>query len=213
MRDVKIALILALALVAIALAIVLSGSPPAVTRAKAPMVDAELVGGLASGSEICQGGEVLPRATSAIRVWLDAVIGPPLTLTARSGSRVLTSGRRGAGWSTASVTIPVRPVARTSSDVTVCVGAGREREPVRVRGIAGPPGNAAYYADREPLEGRVMIEYLRPGGRSWWSLARSVARRMGLGHALGGARVALLALAIVGAMLAASSWLILRELT
>jgi hypothetical protein len=212
MRDVKIALILALALVAIALAGVLSGSPPAVTRAKAPMADANTVGRLTGGDEVCQGGEVVPRGTTAMRVWLEAVVGPPLTLTARSGSRVLTSGARGAGWSTGSVTIPVRPLARTRSDVTVCVGVGQAREPVRVRGIAGPPRYAAYDAGHEPLAGRVLIEYLRPGGRSWWSLARSVVRRMGLGHALGGAWVALLALAIVAAMVAAASWLVLREL-
>jgi hypothetical protein len=35
---------------------------------------------------------------------------------------------------------------------------------------------------------------------------------MGLGHALSGAWVALLALAIVAAMVAVSSWLVLREL-
>jgi hypothetical protein len=211
MRDVKIALILALALVAIALAIVLTGSPPAVTRAKAPTAGAR-VGALASGGEVCQGGEVVPRGTTAMRVWLDAVIGPPLTLTARSGSRVLTGGRRGAGWSTSSVTIPVRPVARTSSDVTVCVGVGQASESVMVLGVGSPSRYAAYDARHEPLAGRVAIEYLRPGGLSWWSLARSVARRMGLGHALSGAWVALLALAVVVAMVAVSSWLVLREL-
>ncbi|HSZ05706.1 MAG TPA: hypothetical protein VK778_11000 [Solirubrobacteraceae bacterium] len=212
MRDVKIALVLALALVAIALAIVLSGSPPAVTRAKAPIADAQRLGALASGGEVCQGGEVVPRGTTAMRVWLEAVIGPPLTLTARSGSRVLTSGRRGAGWSTASVTIPVRPVSRTSSDVTVCVRVGQTREPVHLAGVETPARSASYNASHEPRAGRVMVEYLRPGRSSWWSLARSVSRRMGLGHALSGIWVALLALSMVVAMATAMGRLMLREM-
>ncbi|HYB24764.1 MAG TPA: hypothetical protein VED41_13260 [Solirubrobacteraceae bacterium] len=212
MRGVRIALIVALGLVAGAVAAVLSRSPPSVTRARAPMAHATELATLGSGAEICQGGEALPRGTTAVRVWLEAVIGPPLTLTATSGSRVLAGGRRAAGWSAGSVTIPVRALGRTSSGVTICVRVGRAREPVSVLGVGAPARYAAYDAAGAPARGRVLIEYLRPGGSSWWSLARSVARRMGLGHALAGAWVALLALALVAAMASASSWLLLREL-
>jgi len=210
MRGVRVALIVALGLVAIAVGVLLSGSPPSVTRANAPMLDATTLGTLGGGAEICQGGELLPRETSAIRVWLEAVIGPPLTLVARSGSRVLTGGRREAGWSTGSVTIPVSPTPRTSPDVTICVRIGRTRERVGVRGVGSPPRYAAYNAGHEPSAGRVTIEYLRPGNSSWWSLARTVARHMGLGHALSGIWVSSLALAIVAAIVATMALLLVR---
>jgi hypothetical protein len=212
MREARIAFLVALGLLAIAVGVVLSGSPPSVTRAKAPLLDASALGTLGSGAQLCQGGEVLPRGTSAIRVWLEAVIGPPVTLTARQGSRLLTSGRRGAGWSTGSVTIPVRPISHRSSGVSVCVLLGRAREPVDVVGVSAPPADAAYNAAHQSAGGRVMIEYLRPGGASWLSLARSAARRMGLGHAIGGAWVALAALAAMCAAAAMISWLVLRGL-
>ncbi len=205
-------MVVALGLVAIAVCVVLSTSPPLVTRSKAPLLDARALGSLGSGAEVCQGGEVVPRGTTAIRVWLEAVIGPPLTLVARSGSRVLTSGLRDAGWSTGSVTIPVSPVSRASSDVTICVRIGHAREAVEVRGVESRPQNAAYEPGHEPSAGRVIVEYLRPGQDTWWSLARSVARRMGLAHAPSGVAVALLALALVAAMAATISWLVLREL-
>jgi hypothetical protein len=211
MRGVRVALIVALGLVAIVLAAVLSGSPPSVARETAPFADARTLAQLGSGDEVCQGGEVLPRGTSAIRVWLEAVIGPPLALTARAGGRVLTGGRRGAGWSTGSVTIPVRPVLRASSGVTICVHLGRAREPVRVRGVGSSARDAAHDGAGERLPGRVLIEDLRSGEDSWWSLASLVAGRMGLGHAVGGPWTALLALGLAAAMVAVTSWLLLRE--
>ena len=111
-----------------------------------------------------------------------------------------------------SVTIPVSPVSRASSDVTICVRIGRAREAVTVRGVESRPQNAAYEPGHEPSAGRVLVEYLRPGRASWWSLARSVARRMGLAHAPSGVAVALLALALVAAMTATTWWLMRREL-
>jgi len=58
-----------------------------------------------------------------------------------------------------------------------------------------------------------MIEYLRPGESSWWSLATSVARRMGLGRAETGTWVALLAILLMVAVGGAMSRVILKELT
>jgi hypothetical protein len=212
MGSVRIALVLALALVAVALGVVLSGSPPTVTRA-APLADFTKLSGAGGPVRLCQGGEVLPRGSSAVRISLEALIGPPVALTASSGGHVLATGRRGAGWSTGSVTIPVRPLARSYSNVTVCAQLGQPRkQPVNVDGIPTPPAQATHASTGQSAGGRMIVEYLRPGDTSWWSLVRSVARRMGLGHAFDGAWVALLAAAMMAALAALMSWVLVREL-
>jgi hypothetical protein len=227
MSEPRLALGAGLAVVVIALALVLSGSPPAVTRSAAPIVNAFEFGRTSARSRICQAGETLPRGATAIRVWLEAVIGPRVEVKASSGGRVLARGARGPGWTAGSITIPVRPVARAASNVTVCVNVGPAREPIGLRGVRTSATVAA--SDRQgpfsharetrtstyregPLPGRVVIEYLRTGNASWWSLARSIARRMGLGHAGSGAWIPLLAIALMLAIAGVMSRLILREM-
>ncbi|HXN39980.1 MAG TPA: hypothetical protein VN892_18260 [Solirubrobacteraceae bacterium] len=223
----RLALGAGLAAIAIALVLVLSGSPPAVTRSGAPLVHTFDFGRTSVRSTICQAGEVLPRDATAIRVWLEAVIGPRVEVDALSGGRVITRGARGSGWTAGSVTIPVRPVPRTASRVTVCVHVAHGREAIGVQGVRTSAAVAAF--DRQgpmaraadaraptyregPLPGRMVIEYLRVGNSSWWSLARSVARRMGLGHAGSGAAIPLLAAALMIAVAIAMSRLILKEI-
>ncbi len=224
MREARVALAAGLTLTAIAIGVVLSRSPPAVTRST-PMTAAVGFGTSALGARICQSGEVLPRSTTAIRVWLEAVIGPPVSVEASSGSHLLTRGTRGPGWTTGSVTIPVRTVTRTVSHVTVCVNVGRPREPIGLHGVRTATAVAAF--DRQgplprtarappryregPLPGRIVIEYLRPGNSSWWSLATSVARRMGLGRAASGTWIAVLAIVLMLALAVVMSRAILME--
>jgi hypothetical protein len=155
---------------------------------------------------ICQGGEVLPHGTTAIHPSLFANDGPRVRVEALAGNRVLTRGERGSGWGIGeAATIPVAPVSRTVAGVTVCVQLSPAIEPFEVLGekmgatAAGKGG-----------EGEMRIEYLRPGAGSWWSEARSVARRIGLGRAPSGAWSVLLALALMAGVLALSSWLLLR---
>lgn len=80
--------------------------------------------------------------------------------------------------------------------------------------LVGEPAGAALAARSAagPLPGRVVAEYLRPSRSSWWSLAPSVARRMGLGHAPSGTWSALLVLALMAAVVLVCSRVILREL-
>jgi len=228
MRGTRVALAAGLTSTAIALGIVLSHSPPAVTRSKIPMTIIVGFGKSDLGARLCQANEVLPRRTTAIRVSLIAVLGPPVSVEASLDGHVLTRGRRGAGWTASSVTIPVTPLSRTMSSVTVCVNVSSPDEPVGIRGARTTPALAAF--DRQgplprsshssalryregPLPGRIMIEYLRPGESSWWSLATSVARRMGLGRAETGTWVALLAILLMVAVGGAMSRVILKELT
>ena len=80
--------------------------------------------------------------------------------------------------------------------------------------LLGEPTSGAFAARgrRGPLPGRIRVEYLRPGGASWWSVAPEVARRMGLGRAAPGTWIVLLVLALMGCLVALCSRLVLREL-
>jgi Predicted membrane protein (DUF2142) len=200
MRGVRIALAVGLALLALALALTLSSSPSAVAPTHPIAVDT-LLGETRHGSTICQFGETVPRGTTALRFSLKALIGPRLNVTARAGGRLVTSGEHGPGWIAGDVTVPVRRVARTVTGAKVCIGFALSQETVAMAGGRTPPRIAAT-AGGQTLPGRMKIEYLRPGHRSWWSLAHSLARRLGLGRAWAGAWVALLALALMAAVLA-----------
>jgi hypothetical protein len=222
------ALAAGLCLTAAAVAFVLSHAPPEVTRYPSPMLDATELGSNTLGARICQAGETLPRGTTAIRVWLEAAIGPHVSAEAISGTHVVTHGVRGAGWTAGSVTIPVTRVTRRWSNVRVCVAFAQSRELVGLQIVQTASASAATArqgplpstrrqstaAYREgPLPGRILVEYLRPGRESWWSLAVSVARRMGLGHAFSGPSVPLLAAALMLTVAIAVSRVILSELT
>jgi hypothetical protein len=219
----RVVLAAGLAALAIAMAVVLSTAPPAVTRSAAHLPSTVVFGRSRTQSRICQAGEVLPRGTTAIRVWLEAVIGPHVEAQALSAGRVIARGARGAGWTSGSVTIPIAPVPSAPARVSVCVNVAKAREPVGVQGVHTAtriaatdrqgPATARVSARRAgPLPGRIVIEYLQPGHASWWSLVRSVARRMGLGHAGSGPAIALLAFALMLAAAGLTVRQLLREL-
>lgn len=206
-----VALPAGLALTAIALGIALSASPSRVAGTNAVALDAQI--GLAGGRAItaCQADESLPRSTSAIRLSLEATVGPSVAVGVLSGGRVLTQGARGSGWTGASVTVPVRALDRAVSQVTVCVALGRSRIPVTVLGARTSRAVAIRSVGGHAMAGRVRIEYLRAGDRSWWSQAIPVARRMGLGRAPAGTWVSLLALALMSMVVLLVSRLVIRE--
>jgi hypothetical protein len=209
MRSVRVALAIGLAVTAIAVAVTLSGSPLEVAGTNAIPSAAQVVAG--NGTQACQGNEVLPGGTTAIRLSLEALIGPRVSVTARVGERVLTHGVHGAGWKAAAVTVPVQSVAHTTPHAQVCFALASSYAPVIILGERTRHALAATAAGG-PLPGRMSIEYLRPGHRSWWSRAGSVARRMGFGRAAGGAWIALLVAACTTAIVALSLWLAVREL-
>jgi hypothetical protein len=124
---------------------------------------------------------------------------------ALAGKRLLTYGERGAGWTAADVTIPVRPVAHTTSGVTICFAFLAKDESVGLTGErVGNPGATG------ASPGLLKIEYLEPGGRSWWSLASSVVAHMAFGHAWPGTWIVPFLLAIMATVVALISWLALR---
>jgi hypothetical protein len=196
MTRVYAALVGALLLLALALSLVLSGSPPTVAGTDS-VAARTVLGYVKGGSSGCQYGGTLPRGTSAVRLSFGSNVGPHVAVKILSGSRVVTQGARGAGWGIAeSVTVPLKPLAQTIPNVTVCAALGPVVEPVEVKGEEVK----TVLNGRAARVGRSRVEYLRGGQDSWWSLASQVARRMGLGRAASGTWVVFLVLALMAAV-------------
>lgn len=208
-RDVKATLGVGIALMIAAGAVTLTRSPPRVVRvgtrtlALRPLTQGD--------AEICQANEVLPSGVSAIRVALGAYFGSPVRVTAYSGSTVLTRGMRGPGWSGDSVTIPVTPLNVTAHHVKLCFDDGPNSELIYL-GVTPTSGREAAVWRGKPIGDKVGVEYLASGQRSWWSRILSVARHIGVGHALSGTWVVLLISALVTAVGVLAVSLALREL-
>ncbi len=208
---VTLALGVGLALTAVAVAVTLSGSPTTLAGTNSVPFMGE-VANTNGDASACQAGETLPAGTSAIRLSLEAVIAPSVSVQAVSGERVVARGVRGSGWTGGTVTVPVRPVVgRAVHNVTICFKLGPTREIVTIEGQLTKPAVAAR-GEGAALPGRMRIEYVRAGHSSWWSLALPTARRLGLGRAWAGSWVALLLATLMGAVVALCSWVLLREL-
>jgi hypothetical protein len=203
---VRIALVGGLALIAIAIGVTLSRAP--VTVIASNSLHARSLFYTRGGGTRCQPGEVLPKGTSAIRVSLFANVGPRVAVAVRSGSRTLTHGEHQAGWGgDRTVTVPLTPLSRSVANASICITLGRAIELIQIDGQEVSVPTAHGRSHREP---RLRIEYLRAQRHSWWSQASSVARRMGLGRAPSGTWTVLLLLALMGAVTALSSWVLLR---
>jgi hypothetical protein len=213
MRPVKLALAAGLALLAVAILVTLSRSPASVAQTnETPGHPAGVIASTTEGASYCQGREALPPGTSALRVWLDAAFGPRVRVTVSARGQQLTSGEQGSGWTGGSVAIPVRPLSQAISGATVCVSFPLHDETLVIQGSPAAPANAARDGS-QPLPGRIAIEYLRPGGRSWASMAGAIARRMGFGRAAAGTWIAFLALALLAAIAAITTAAVLRDIS
>jgi hypothetical protein len=203
-RRVGVALAAGLALTAATVGVVLSRSPLIVAGTNSVPAH-HAVAFAREGSKGCQKSGTLPRDTSAIRISIFANTGPRVAVSALSGSLVVTHGTRDAGWAfTENVTVPVKRVPRTIPNARICITLGPFLEPVQFNGIV-------VRTTAGPTLG-LRVEYLRPGHRSWWSLAPSIARRMGLGHAASGTWIVFLLMALMITVVILASRLILREL-
>jgi hypothetical protein len=204
------ALVLGLTLMGVAIGLTLSRSPMTVAASNKTAGSAEELASTDESSTFCQAGETLPRGTSAIRIWMSADAGPAMRVVVYSHGRAITSGKRGSDW-IGTPTTPVKPLPRTVSGVTVCTSFALRDERVIVEG--NPTSLAVAAQDgQQALEGRIWIEYLRPGRRSWASLASEVIRHMSLGRAVAGTWIVYLALLLLVAVAALASHLVVREL-
>jgi hypothetical protein len=205
--SVKIALTVGLALTTIAVGVVLSHSPLLVAGTNSIAVR-KAVRDLHGDDGGCQQISTLPEGTSAIRLSLAAGIGPRVRLTAFAGERVLTRGERAAGWVDGTVTVPVRSVPHMVRNALICTTVGPAIERLEIGGtpVKSSPGRRNF----DGLE--LRMEYLRSGMQSWLTLAPSISRRLGLGHAAAGTWIVFLLLALMLAVAALAARLMSREL-
>jgi hypothetical protein len=208
--PVKLALAAGLLAIALAALATLGHAPSTVAYENSPRTHESLIA-TSQAAEACQAGEVLPRATSAIRLGLGATLGPQVRVRVLADTRVLVRGAHAPGWEGASVTIPVRGAPATVSPVTVCVGLRDLNGTVSMFGA--PTGKAeAATSEGKPLPGRMHIEYLRTSHSSWWSMATAIAQRLGLGRAASGTWNAFLVMVLAGTLVVLTTWLLAREL-
>lgn len=206
----SIVLAAGLVLIAAILAVTLARSPP--TLAGTNRVPAESLIGLAERDVgACQTGETLPAGTSAIRLSLVSIIGPRVAVRVLSGGRVVTRGSTGAGWTSSEVTVPVAPLARGVSPVTLCVQLSDLNGEVEFKG-AHTSAPVAVSERGERLHGRLRVEYVRAGHSSWLSLISAIARHVSLGRAASGMWVVFFILALALSVVVLTSWGIVREL-
>jgi hypothetical protein len=203
-------LAIGLAFTVIAIGVVLSGSPAAVIGANS-VKDGEPLATTNSDAGACQAGESVPAGTAAIRLALESVTGPQVSVEALAGPRVLTRGSVDSGWTGGTVTVPVRRVVRASRRVRICFRLGPTVEGISILGKR-TRNATALGGEGVRLPGRIGIEYMRSAHGSWWSLADDVARRMGLGRAPAGTWIVLPLAALVIMVAVGASWLALREL-
>jgi predicted membrane protein DUF2142 len=183
-RSVRITLIVGLGLLAASVAVVLAHRSTRLAGSDNTPATALVEELPARGGRLCQGGEILPQGTAALRLSLQSDAGPPIDVLALAGARRVAAGHRAAGWSGSSVTVPLAASVRRDVPVRVCVrvGAGGG-EHVDVLGLAAS----------ESAPGRLRVEDLRAGRASWWSFAPQIVARLGRGHAWSGPSVALVA--------------------
>lgn len=199
-----------LALIAVVLVLTLSQAPA--TTANGGVPPETQFTATTNNAGGCQRGEVLPPGTTAIRLGLFAVTTPEVGVKVFSGPRLITEGTLAPGWSGEGATVPVhRVLARAVSPATVCFSVTQVNGIVQMVGRKTPAAEATV-GGGSTLPGRISVEYLQPGHRSWWSLALSVARHLGLGRAASGTWNALLVMVLAAAVLALSSWLVARDL-
>jgi len=211
MREVRIALIAGLALLVAGIGVALARSPMSVARTNGTPSREEAIAFTTHGATYCQSDELLPQGTSAIRLSFFAFAGPRLRVVVYAGGRSVTSGESGSGWTSRVVTVPVKPLARAVSGATVCASFQMRDEELTVFGKFTSRPSAARNG-REVLSGRMWIEYLRPGTRSWASLVPTILSNMTFGRASSGPGIVVLALLLLAAVAILSSRLVLREL-
>lgn len=206
----KITLGTGLLIGAIAMGATLSRAPIAVVHANTARQS--VIGASNQTLAACQRNEVLPRETSAIRLRIFAFLGSRVTVDVLAHRHVIAHGERGSGWTGGAVTVPVKPLSTARSGVDLCFSVfmhGGEYD-----GFVGESTTGALAAQsrNQPLGGRVRVEYMRPSQSTWWSLARAVTRRMGLGRGWPGTWSVPVVVVLMGCVVLLCSRLILRAL-
>ena len=106
LMRIRAALGVGLVLIVVAFVVTLAHTP--LTVARSGVATEHTLVSTGKPAAACQGGETLPRGTTALRVSLTSALGPRVAVRVLSGSHVIARGTTQPGWSDASVTVPVR---------------------------------------------------------------------------------------------------------
>jgi hypothetical protein len=211
-RRRRRSLTLALGVALLAVGLLLAMSQAAKQRTATNNVPALLGIGSAGGAEtICQRPESIPSGTGGLRVALHGSSAPRLAMTISDGEGVRASGGAGARWDGASaVIVPLTTTLREDVTGSVCIRLlADESARYRLRGVLTSPSVSAT-RDGRHLRGRLHLEFLAGGERSWWSFAPTVVHRMSLGHAWSDWPVMLVASLLTLASIALGAWQLVR---
>ncbi len=185
MRRAHVTLLGGLVLVVLGVGVVSLGHPDTVARANG-LSPENVVAGVTSHARLCQARELVPRGTTSLAVWISSFSGPAISVELTAEGREIAHGRRGSGWTSRSVTIPLNRAVPRDTIATVCFTVTPKYEEVVARGNPRK-GAPATTLNGKPLEGAITIEYLHSGSRSWLSRAPQIARHLGLGRVPSGA--------------------------
>lgn len=194
MSRTRIALVAGLTLLATALLLVLLRAPAHVVRRNGAAGKA--LAQTWQAASYCQPHELVPKGTSTIRASLSAYTGPSVDVTVWSDGRVATRGSRGSAWTGRVVTIPIRPLTTALHDARICISFSLRDESVTVYGASAPASRRTMSSGRS-LHGRMALEYLRPGKRSWVSMAGTIIQHLGSGRAGEGVGIVLVAIVLM----------------
>lgn len=167
-------------------------------------------------AQICQGFERLPAGTGALRVSIGLAAGAPpraeVAFLGAGGEALARGDGSGARWERHWLTVPLDGGAAREDDGQVCVvlRGGSAATRLQLLGTPVEAPEAAAQRDGRPLPGRLRVDYLEDGERSWWSLAGTVADRVGRGGALSGRAAALLAVLLTLTSIALAAWRLAR---
>jgi hypothetical protein len=206
---IRLAVGIGLALVAIAVGVSLARSPLVQAGTDGTPLPTE-IGATSVPTTVCQPEETVPAGTTVIRVSLLSLLGPRIKLVATAGGHTVTTGEVGYGWTGALVSIPVKHVAGTHFHTRICLTLAKRQQLVNLRG-ANTKVAPAVTEGNQVLPGRMRFEYLRPDNRTWLSLLRPTARRIGLTIG-GGAGIVVFPLLLLLAAAGLTSWLLVQDL-
>jgi hypothetical protein len=133
---------------------------------------------LGHGQSACQGDELLPDDTSAVRLTIGTFNRPgPSLRVVFSGARgeQLAAGSLGGGWRQGVVQIPITHVTRPIPGAYVCLsdlGPGT----IEITGSAPDPPFQMSVAG-STVGGRLRYDYMRPGRESWLELLPTIVYR------------------------------------
>jgi hypothetical protein len=158
--------------------------------------DAGFVIPLVPGQQLCEASELVPGDTSGLELNADAKGAPGPALHA---SILTPHGTLAAGWQTGHIRIPLTRV-RDTTGATVCI---RNQGSTAVAFGGSIPDSGFQVEDAgQVINGRLRIDYLRPGRESWLQLLPTLVYRFSLGksdlvrHWSAGAVLLLMMLAI-----------------